>query len=83
LLVLIQKRLGKQETRSLYRTFWRVCLAALGMAAVLAIWQTYAPDSAFIQVLVAVPLGLAVYGGLIALLGVKELWQTARLLLRK
>jgi putative peptidoglycan lipid II flippase len=83
LLWLIQKRLGTQETADLVQTSWRVLLAAMGMAGALMLWLRYAPESALIQVGVAVPLGLLVYGGLTALLGVKEVGLTARMLMRK
>jgi putative peptidoglycan lipid II flippase len=83
LLYLIQGRLGTQETRSLWHTVLRASLATMGMAVILYIWQYYAPDNALIQVLVAVPLGLVVYGGLAAVFGVNELWLTVRMLLRK
>ena len=83
LLWIIQDRLGNQDTKSLWRTGWRVCLATVGMAFVLYIWQYYAPENALIQVAVAVPLGLIVYGGLATAFGVNELWLTIRMLLRK
>ena len=79
----IQRRLGAQETRALWQTVLRVSLASLGMAGFLFIWLKYAPDNALIQVLVAVPLGLVVYGGLAVLLGVEELMKTARMLLSR
>jgi peptidoglycan biosynthesis protein MviN/MurJ (putative lipid II flippase) len=83
LLWLIQSRLGNQDTQSLWQTGWRVFLAALCMAGVLAVWRLYAPDSPLIQVVIAVPLGLVVYLGLAAALGVKELWLVVHMLLHK
>jgi putative peptidoglycan lipid II flippase len=83
LLWLIQSRLGNQDTQSLWQTGWRVLLAALCMAGVLAVWRLYAPDSPLIQVVIAIPLGLLVYIGLAAALGVKELWLVVHMLLHK
>ncbi len=83
LLWLIQRRLGNQESRALWRTVWRVCAASSVMAVVLLIWLAYAPDSTFIQVLVAVPLGLIVYIGIAILMGVDELMSTVRMVLHK
>ena len=83
LLWLIQRRLGNQESKALWRTVWRVCAASSVMAVVLLIWLAYAPDSTLIQVLVAVPLGLIVYIGVAILLGVDELMSTVRMVLHK
>lgn len=83
LLVVIQRRLGREEMPALRRTALRVVLATLAMAGVLALWQAYGPDHDLIKVLVAVPLGLGVYTGLAVLFGVKELMATVRILLHK
>ncbi|MDF1513503.1 MAG: murein biosynthesis integral membrane protein MurJ [Anaerolineae bacterium] len=83
LLLWIQKRLGNQETGALWQTSWRVLLASGGMAIVLYGWMRIAPDNPWLQVLVALPLGLATYGGLGILAGVDEIMTTVRLLLRK
>lgn len=83
LLWLIQRRLGNQETRSLWRMVFRVCIATSVMAVVLLIWLAFAPESTLIQVLVAVPLGLVVYTGVAIVMGVDELLATVRMVFHK
>ncbi len=83
LLVLLYRRIGGFDARGLARQAARVLLASLGMGAALWGWMRLAPESALVQSVGGVAVGVIVYAALALLLRIEELKQVARMLLRK
>lgn len=83
LLVWIHKRVGGIDVRHFLWQALRVTLASAGMAVVLWGWNRIAPQSALVQSVVGVGLGLGTYGALAFLLRIGELRQAVMMVLRR
>ena len=83
LLVLIHKRIGGLDARGFVGQVLRVALASAGMAIVLWGWNRIAPQSALVQSVVGVGLGVGAYGALAFLLRIDELRQAVMMIVRR
>jgi putative peptidoglycan lipid II flippase len=83
LVVRADRRLGGLDFRTIGQTAWRVVVASVGMALVLLVFLRGAPTRVLYQVVLGVPLGVSSYGLIAWLLGVRELRDAARLILRR
>jgi putative peptidoglycan lipid II flippase len=83
LFLLLRRRLGGIAGGLLIQTTTRVAAASVGMALALAVFRVAAPQSAVMQALIGVPVGLIVYTVLAWVLRVDQLQLMVRLLARR
>ena len=83
LLVLIYRRIGGFDARGLAGQALRVLLASVGMGIALWGWMRLAPESALVQSVGGVAVGVIVYAALALALRIEELKQVVGMVLRK
>jgi putative peptidoglycan lipid II flippase len=83
LVVRADQRLGGVDAGAFLQSAWRVIVASGAMAVVLLVFLRQVPDLALAQVGVGIPLGVATYGLIAWLLGVRELRDVTQLLFRR
>jgi putative peptidoglycan lipid II flippase len=83
LVVRADQRLGGVDAGAFLQSAWRVIVASGAMAVVLLVFLRQVPDLALAQVGLGIPLGVATYGLIAWLLGVRELRDVTQLVFRR